>query len=59
MSAGKCPICGKPPAASYRPFCSSRCANVDLHRWLTGVYSIPDGPEAEALPGDVDGEDEA
>ncbi len=38
---GACPICGKPTVESVRPFCSSRCANVDLSRWLHGVYAIP------------------
>lgn len=37
----RCPICGRPEAASSRPFCSRRCANVDLGRWLKGVYKIP------------------
>ena len=41
-----CPICRKPTDASYRPFCSRRCADVDLGRWLTGSYVIP-GPPAE------------
>ena len=41
-SAGaKCPICGKPADAVLRPFCSKRCADVDLHRWLSGVYVVP------------------
>jgi endogenous inhibitor of DNA gyrase (YacG/DUF329 family) len=35
-----CPICGKLPAAKFRPFCSKRCADVDLNRWLSGVYAI-------------------
>jgi endogenous inhibitor of DNA gyrase (YacG/DUF329 family) len=39
--APRCPICGKPPADRYKPFCSKRCAEVDLHRWLTGAYAIP------------------
>ncbi|MGQ0446517.1 MAG: DNA gyrase inhibitor YacG [Beijerinckiaceae bacterium] len=39
--ARPCPICGKPAAFTERPFCSKRCANVDLHRWLGGVYAIP------------------
>lgn len=39
MSA--CPICGKPAHADYRPFCSKRCADVDLARWLNGSYAIP------------------
>jgi endogenous inhibitor of DNA gyrase (YacG/DUF329 family) len=40
---GKCPICGGSLAARYRPFCSRRCADVDLSRWLSGAYVIPDG----------------
>jgi endogenous inhibitor of DNA gyrase (YacG/DUF329 family) len=37
-----CPICAKPVvAAALRPFCSQRCADVDLGRWLTGQYRIP------------------
>ncbi len=45
-----CPICGKPAASADRPFCSKRCADVDLHRWLGGVYAIPasDDKDAEA-----------
>lgn len=36
----KCPICGKPADYNYRPFCSKHCADVDLNRWLSGVYRI-------------------
>jgi endogenous inhibitor of DNA gyrase (YacG/DUF329 family) len=36
-----CPICGKPSTQRFRPFCSRRCADVDLHRWLGGVYRVP------------------
>ena len=36
-----CPICGKPVAQEFRPFCSRRCADVDLNRWLSGVYAVP------------------
>ncbi len=39
-----CPICGRPVVADYRPFCSKRCADVDLSRWLGGEYRIPDAP---------------
>lgn len=52
-----CPICGKPRVSAYAPFCSKRCADVDLHRWLSGVYRIEgkpdedeDGPEAAPRP---------
>jgi endogenous inhibitor of DNA gyrase (YacG/DUF329 family) len=46
-AAGKCPICGRPTELAYRPFCSRRCADVDLSRWLRGVYAIPDEAEDE------------
>lgn len=36
-----CPICGKPTEADFRPFCSKRCADVDLQRWFRGAYAIP------------------
>jgi endogenous inhibitor of DNA gyrase (YacG/DUF329 family) len=36
-----CPICGKPAVPEHRPFCSPRCRQVDLHKWLTGSYAIP------------------
>ena len=36
-----CPICKKDPLPAFRPFCSRRCADLDLGRWLNGSYSIP------------------
>lgn len=36
-----CPICAKDTDAKYRPFCSRRCADVDLSKWLGGSYAIP------------------
>lgn len=46
-----CPNCGKPRADKYKPFCSARCRDVDLSRWLTGAYAVPvveeDGAEDE------------
>jgi endogenous inhibitor of DNA gyrase (YacG/DUF329 family) len=48
-----CPICSKPSEDQYRPFCSRRCADVDLHRWFSGQYSIPvkeDEDEDGGLP---------
>ena len=57
MSDGKterpCPICGKPRSKRYDPFCSKRCADVDLHRWLKGNYVIP-GASASREPEDED-----
>jgi uncharacterized protein len=38
--SGTCPVCGAPVLPALRPFCSKRCADVDLHRWLTGAYRI-------------------
>lgn len=40
MSAGKCAICGKPQDPKFKPFCSKRCADVDLGRWFSGRYAI-------------------
>ena len=53
-----CPICGKPVDPAYRPFCSRRCADVDLAHWLRGNYAIPAvEEEPDELP--EDGEDDA
>ena len=50
----KCPICKKLSVFEFRPFCSKRCANVDLAHWLRGDYCIEgeegkkeEGPEPE------------
>lgn len=51
MSALKCAVCDKPQDAKFKPFCSKRCADVDLNRWLTGGYAIP------AVEADDDGDD--
>lgn len=42
-----CPICSKPTMQAYAPFCSKRCADVDLSRWLKGGYAIPGKPVDE------------
>lgn len=42
-----CPICGKEADAAYRPFCSKRCADIDLARWFTGGYAIAGREEDE------------
>ncbi|MFW8636737.1 DNA gyrase inhibitor YacG [Cribrihabitans pelagius] len=36
-----CPICGADTARPYRPFCSRRCADVDLAKWMNGAYAVP------------------
>ena len=52
----KCAVCGKPQEARFRPFCSRRCANVDLGRWLKGNYAIP-SRETPEFGGDFPGDD--
>jgi len=42
-----CPICGKPSLQKFHPFCCSRCAQIDLNRWLSGNYAIPVKKEDE------------
>lgn len=37
----RCSVCGKPATPAFRPFCSQRCADVDLNRWFTGANAIP------------------
>ncbi|MFC0242183.1 DNA gyrase inhibitor YacG [Rhodopseudomonas telluris] len=44
VKAKSCPICGKPATHESRPFCSERCRDVDLNRWLSGAYAIPAAP---------------
>jgi endogenous inhibitor of DNA gyrase (YacG/DUF329 family) len=49
-----CPICSKPSLEKYKPFCSKRCADVDLAKWLGGRYAIPaaenEDEDAEEMP---------
>jgi uncharacterized protein len=62
--ARPCPICGKPASQGFHPFCSGRCADIDLNHWLTGAYVIPasvddaggeaEGTETPAAPVDDD-----
>ncbi|HEX3808169.1 MAG TPA: DNA gyrase inhibitor YacG [Rhizomicrobium sp.] len=57
----KCPICGKPQGAEpFRPFCSKRCADIDLGHWLKGSYTIPgdeDVADSEAPSANDNGEE--
>lgn len=48
--AARCPTCGKPADATYRPFCTKRCADIDLGRWLKEGYRV----ETEEAPSDED-----
>lgn len=41
-----CPICGEASVPKFRPFCSGRCKDVDLAKWLSGSYAVPsDDPD--------------
>jgi endogenous inhibitor of DNA gyrase (YacG/DUF329 family) len=58
-----CPVCGKPSTQADHPFCSPRCADIDLNRWLSGAYVIParddadpDEEGSEGVQSDDDGE---
>jgi hypothetical protein len=57
--SGRCPVCGKPVDRAWRPFCSKRCADVDLGRWFGEAYRIPavdapDDGEADPSPDEPD-----
>jgi endogenous inhibitor of DNA gyrase (YacG/DUF329 family) len=47
-----CPICGRKPDSKTAPFCSKRCADVDLAHWLKGDYAIPAVEPPDDSPGD-------
>lgn len=55
-----CPVCARETEAKFRPFCSKRCADVDLAKWLTGAYAIPveavDEDDDTAFPEDPEGD---
>ena len=53
----RCPICNQPSLVEVRPFCSPRCANVDLGRWLKGNYRFPSAEAPMFEDGDPDGEE--
>lgn len=40
IRAPLCPLCGKLAVETFKPFCSKRCADLDLSRWLNGVYAV-------------------
>ncbi|MBN9306814.1 MAG: DNA gyrase inhibitor YacG [Devosia sp. 67-54] len=54
--ARKCPICGKPATQANYPFCSPRCQDIDLNRWLSDSYRVPT-EEAPAAPSKEDDEE--
>ena len=56
---GKCPVCKRPISVEFRPFCSKRCADVDLQRWFSGAYAIPvveerEGENADQFNGEAE-----
>ncbi|MDP4005595.1 DNA gyrase inhibitor YacG [Methylobacterium sp. NEAU K] len=51
-----CPICRRPSTAEFRPFCSQRCADVDLGRWLNERYAIPEDIDSDEAPREPDPE---
>ncbi len=56
-TGGRCPACGTATVPCYRPFCSRRCADLDLYNWLGGHYRVPtaerpDGPDGGAADDD-------
>ncbi|MCQ8279361.1 DNA gyrase inhibitor YacG [Acetobacteraceae bacterium KSS8] len=58
VPGSRCPICGRATVQRFKPFCSLRCADADLGRWLTGEYRVPGPPadeaDSEARPGRLD-----
>lgn len=49
-----CPVCRRPAQARTAPFCSARCADVDLGRWLTGQYRVPGAPDDAETDAEAD-----
>ena len=56
--APACAICGRPRVEKYAPFCSRRCADVDLYRWLNGNYAIPASEQPDERDRDSSSDDE-
>ncbi len=52
-----CPICGKEPVFQFKPFCSKRCADIDLNRWLSGVYRIETNETPQTINSEVETEE--
>ena len=53
-----CPICGRPTETAFRPFCSKRCADVDLGRWFNESYVVPEPIDPEMVDIDRNQDDE-
>lgn len=54
-----CPVCGKPTQHRYRPFCSRRCADIDLGKWFAGDYALPSEDREEGAEAEQTTEDDA
>ena len=52
LKGHRCSMCGRPAMVRYRPFCSRRCADLDLGRWLNEDYRIATGEEPDAGSGE-------
>jgi endogenous inhibitor of DNA gyrase (YacG/DUF329 family) len=46
-----CPSCGKPSSRADYPFCSRRCADIDLNRWFSGSYAVPASDQGDPEEG--------
>ncbi len=53
----RCPMCGQPTDDSFRPFCSARCKQLDLGRWLNESYRVPVVEEDDEVDEEGDGEE--
>lgn len=53
-----CPICQKQTSPAYKPFCSKRCADIDLNRWFSGAYAVPAAPDEDNITDEASLEDE-
>ena len=51
LKGGTCPLCGKARVQDFRPFCSKRCADLDLGKWFNEDYRVP---AEEGAEGDED-----
>ncbi len=59
ITGGRCPTCDAPAEHRFRPFCSKRCPDADLGRWLRGAYRVPtEEPPVDGDPGDDPGGDD-
>lgn len=53
-----CPVCGKPRQVRFQPFCSKRCAQIDLGRWLKGSYVVPGAPAEDGGNAEAEADDD-